>query len=356
MSTNQNQSRRTQMQRALANEMTRTELLEFLNDPRSKKEFFELMKLKNKIGSLEPSLKKEENVSVIGPSRFSIYSKNAMLSAACLFLLGILGFYFLFFFRGETRFETVKSVTSGSCELKNEKRSLLLKSGKESLCDYKIEGELGLVVRLLPDSEFEIFSEEPGINLELNSGIVIFTTYKKNPSLKVTARVHSLYSELLGTTLVLTAKRKQEKDRILVLEGAVRVRGIEKELKITVDIYAEYSAFEKEKTGSSPEPRIQVEKIHSIELDQYRKLSEDSRKTVNGVETNHSRETMDLIQKEFSGENPSSEPVYKITLKDKKTYLGTLEEREKTYVLTDSKGNVKRIDKTEVLELELFHE
>ncbi|MBW0432127.1 iron dicitrate transport regulator FecR [Leptospira yasudae] len=344
------------MQRALANEMTRTELLEFLSDPRSKKEFFEFMKLKNRIGSFEPTLEKEKNVSVIPLPQFSIYSKNRILSAACLFLLGILGFYFFFFFREETRFETVKSVTSGSCEMKNEKRSLLLKSGKESLCDYKIEGELGLVVRLLPDSEFKIFSEETGINLELNSGIVIFTTYKKNPSLKVTARVHSLYSELLGTTLVLTSKRNKEKDRILVLEGAVRARGIEQELKITADIYAEYSAFEKEKTGSSPETRIQVEKIHSIELDQYRKLSEDSRKTVNGAETNHSRETMDLIQKEFSVENPSSEPVYKITLKDKKTYLGTLEEREKTYVLTDSKGNVKRIDKTEVLELELFHE
>lgn len=344
------------MQRALANEMTRTELLEFLNDPRSKKEFFELMKLKNKIGSLEPGFKKEENVSAIRPSRFYLYSKSGMLAAACLFLLGVLGFYFLVFFREETRFETVKSVTSGSCEMKDEKRSLLLKSGKESLCDYKIEGKLGLVVRLLPDSEFKIISEEPGINLELNSGIVIFTTYKKNPSLKVTARVHSLYSELLGTTLVLTAKRNREKDRILVLEGAVRARGIEQELTITADIYAEYSVFEKEKTGSSQETRIEVEKIQSIELDQYRKLSEDSRKTVNGAETNHNRETMALVQKEFSGENSPSEPVYKVILKDKKAYFGTLEEQEKTYVLTDSKGNVKRIDKTEVLELELFHE
>ncbi|MCG6168780.1 LIMLP_03685 family anti-sigma factor [Leptospira sanjuanensis] len=356
MSTNQNQSRRTQMQRALANEMTRKELLEFLNDPRSKKEFFELMKLKNKIGSLEPNSGKEENVSSIRNFQFSAYSKNGILAAACLFLLGILGFYFLFFFREETRFETVKSVTTGSCEMKNEKRSLLLKSGKESLCDYKIEGELGLVVRLLPDSEFKIFSGESGIDLELNSGIVIFTTYKKNPSLKVTAQVHSLYSELLGTTLVLTAKRNQEKDRILVLEGAVRARGIEQKLKITADIYAEYSVFEKEKAGSSSEIRIEVEKIQSIELDRYKKLSRDSRKTVNGDETNHNRETMALVQKEFSGKNPSSEPVYKIVLKDKKAYLGTLEEEEKIYVLTDSKGNVTRIDKTEVLELELFHE
>ncbi|EMY14376.1 hypothetical protein LEP1GSC043_1903 [Leptospira weilii str. Ecochallenge] len=41
------------MQRAIANEMTRSELIQFLSDPKSKKEFFELMKLKIQIGSLD---------------------------------------------------------------------------------------------------------------------------------------------------------------------------------------------------------------------------------------------------------------------------------------------------------------
>ncbi|EQA64240.1 hypothetical protein LEP1GSC062_2713 [Leptospira alexanderi serovar Manhao 3 str. L 60] len=40
------------MQRAIANEMTRSELGQFLSDSKSKKEFFELMKLKIQIGYL----------------------------------------------------------------------------------------------------------------------------------------------------------------------------------------------------------------------------------------------------------------------------------------------------------------
>ncbi|EMO28300.1 hypothetical protein LEP1GSC170_3402 [Leptospira interrogans serovar Bataviae str. HAI135] len=36
------------MERAISNQMTRLELSEFLSDPRSRKEFFELMKLKSK--------------------------------------------------------------------------------------------------------------------------------------------------------------------------------------------------------------------------------------------------------------------------------------------------------------------
>lgn len=52
MEPNSEPNRRSNMQRAIANEMTRSELIQFLSDPKSKKEFFELMKLKIQIGSL----------------------------------------------------------------------------------------------------------------------------------------------------------------------------------------------------------------------------------------------------------------------------------------------------------------
>ncbi|MBF3317547.1 hypothetical protein ISU75_18655, partial [Leptospira borgpetersenii serovar Hardjo-bovis] len=57
MEPNSDSNRRSNMERAISNEMTRLELSEFLSDPRSRKEFFELMKLKNKIGHLEMNLK-----------------------------------------------------------------------------------------------------------------------------------------------------------------------------------------------------------------------------------------------------------------------------------------------------------
>lgn len=57
MEPNREPNRRSNMQRAIANEMTRSELIQFLSDPKSKKEFFELMKLKIQIGSLNANRK-----------------------------------------------------------------------------------------------------------------------------------------------------------------------------------------------------------------------------------------------------------------------------------------------------------
>ncbi|EMF82879.1 hypothetical protein LEP1GSC188_3024 [Leptospira weilii serovar Topaz str. LT2116] len=57
MEPNPESNRRSNMQRAIANEMTRSELSQFLSDPKSKKEFFELMKLKIQIGYLSANRK-----------------------------------------------------------------------------------------------------------------------------------------------------------------------------------------------------------------------------------------------------------------------------------------------------------
>lgn len=98
MEPNSDSNRRSNMERAISNEMTRLELSEFLSDPRSRKEFFELMKLKNKIGHLEMNLKlgSDENKSR------TFYIRNSLLAAACVLLLSALAFYFRFFLRNKT--------------------------------------------------------------------------------------------------------------------------------------------------------------------------------------------------------------------------------------------------------------
>lgn len=94
MEPNSDSNRRSNMERAISNEMTRLELSEFLSDPKSRKEFFELMKLKNKIGHLEMNLKlgSGENKSR------TFYIRNSLLAAACVFYFQLWLFISDFFF------------------------------------------------------------------------------------------------------------------------------------------------------------------------------------------------------------------------------------------------------------------
>ncbi|MDI7188266.1 LIMLP_03685 family anti-sigma factor [Leptospira santarosai] len=350
MEPNPASNRKSNMQRAIANEMTRTELGELLSDPKSKKEFFELMKLKYKIGFLDANRNYTDPFRSDEKKRNILDSRNLFLAAACILLLSGLAFYFRFFTSNKNEFEIMKSVTTGQCNVTMNQEEIILKSGKNSFCDYTIEGELGLTLRILPDSVFSASKKGNEVNLNLSSGTVLFTTNKKKISLKVRSNVKTISSELLGTTLVLIADKQSKKYQIIVLDGAIRVSQTDS-LKPKVDVLAGYSVLKNETSPEFALQEVEITKIDSNEFTKYQALSEDSQRTLSENFTNHSEETNSLLKSDLSNE---SIPIYRITLKNKEVLLGTLEENDRFYILKDKKGNRKEIKKDDVVEIELI--
>nr|WP_156781848.1 iron dicitrate transport regulator FecR [Leptospira tipperaryensis] len=341
------------MQKALANEMTRSELSEFLSNEKSKKEFFSLMKLKHKIESIE-DVSKKQNVSEFFPKKRSFDFKIGLLVAASFFLISSFAVYFRFFSEIKQEFEIVRSVVTGVCKVENEKQTLKINSGNDSFCDFKIEGELGLILRVFPNTEFEVSKNDETFSLQLNSGIVIFSTHKKNPSTKVRATVHKIQSELLGTTLTLISEKSSGRYQILVLEGGVRVKTGLSENRKSYDALVGYSVLEAENPQElTMDSELKIIKTEASDQAKYSGLSENSKRLLNDKDSKHDPETISYLKKEIQMDSGSANPVYRITLKNKKTYLGTVEENENSYILTDSEGNRKEIDKKEILELEL---
>ncbi|EMJ96873.1 LIMLP_03685 family anti-sigma factor [Leptospira alstonii] len=350
MESNPESNRRSNMQRAIANEMTRSELSQFLSDPKSKKEFFELMKLKIQIGALDVNRKE------LDPFREKksgvLYFRNSFLAAACVLLLSALAFYFRFFTWNQNEFEITKSVTTGQCNVTMDKEKIVLKSGKNSYCDYTIAGDLGLTLRILPDSIFSASKKGDEINLDLKSGTALFTTIKKKTSLKVRSKVEAISSELLGTTLVLIVDPHYKKYQIIVLEGAIRVEPSDS-TKPKVDVLTGYSVL-KDETSQTASQEIEVVKTNSGEFTKYQALSEDSKKTLNENFTRHNETTNSLITSDPSDNSHASVPIYRITLKNKKVYSGTIEETDRFYLLVDKEGNRIEIEKEDIIELELL--
>ncbi|TGM52737.1 LIMLP_03685 family anti-sigma factor [Leptospira adleri] len=348
-------NRRTRMQKALSNEMTRSELSEFLEDERSKKEFFALMKLKHKIGSIEENSSNERNnVEHPSPKRGFDF-RIGLAAAASFFLISALALYFRFFNETKNEFEIVRSVITGTCEVQNAKENFQIRSKADSFCDYKIEGELGLILRVLPNSEFHVFKKEDAFFLKLNSGIVIFTTQKKNPSAKIHAEVHKIRSELLGTTLALFSEENSENYKILILEGGIRVKTSSSGQRKSQDVFSGYSVFESENSADPKnESELKFEKTETKEQTRYFNLSENSKRLLNDKDSKHDSETIEYIKKEIQVDSGFINPTYKITLKNRKSYIGTVEEKENSYILTDEKGDRIDIDKKEIIELELI--
>ncbi|EMO77383.1 hypothetical protein LEP1GSC127_4712 [Leptospira kirschneri str. 200801925] len=153
----------------------------------------------------------------------------------------------------------------------------------------------------------------------------------------------------MGTTLVLIADPHSKKYQIMVLEGAIRVDST----KSKVDILPGYSVLKDGSSESSIQSagrEIEIIKIEPKEFTKYQALSENSKKVLNENFTHHDRETDSLIKSEIE-ENLF--PIYRITLKNKQVFSGTIEETERFYLLKDKEGNIKEIEKEEIIELEL---
>lgn len=351
------------MQKAISNQMTRNELEEFLSDPSSKKEFFELMKLKSGIERI--AYHPLEEVSIRSKKRIFEF-RNPFLAAACIFVLSALAIYFMFFRFHSEEFIVSKSVITGDCSFSMNRsgKEIFFKSGKNSFCDYKVEGDLGLTLRLLPNSEFYVSENENEANLNLDYGTVLFTTHKNRPSLRIRSRVKNLSSELLGTTLVLIGEDSSKLYKILVLDGAIRIGASDSQVSNNnSEVQSGFEAMKNESSQNQTESvsgktstKIEISKIEPNTFKKYDLLSENSKEILNanasGVK--HDEKTISILRKETSDGISEILPIYKIILKNGKTVQGTVEENDRLYILTNAEGNKIEIDKKEIEELELI--
>ncbi|TGK19500.1 LIMLP_03685 family anti-sigma factor [Leptospira kmetyi] len=368
MKNDSDSTRREKMQKAISNEMTRNELGEFLSDPSARKEFFELMKLKNEIGLLNEQANTHSNVTYVSSfqSKRKIFDfKNPLLAAASVLILSLLAIYFMFFRYHRDGLSISKSVTTGDCFVDRNPngKEILFKAGKNSFCDYKTEGDLGLTLRLLPNSEFSVFQNEDEADLNLNYGIVLFTTHKNRSSLRIRSKVKNLSSELLGTTLVLIADPSVKRYQILVLEGAIRVKDpnfgdAKPEVRVGFEVVKDDPAGTQSASDSN-QSKIQISKIEPNTFIKYKILSEIFKSIVDGntnangnTNESHDEKTVSILRKETG--SADSSPIFKIVLKNGKNFLGSVEETDRFYILTDREGKKFEIDKKEIEELELI--
>ncbi|WP_244284458.1 LIMLP_03685 family anti-sigma factor [Leptospira barantonii] len=361
MRNNSNFTRRAKMQKAISNEMTRNELGDFLSDPLSKKEFFELMKLKNQIGRLNVQTHPFTDVSIRAQERIFDF-KNFFLAAASVLILSTLAIYFMFFRFHRNELSIVRSITTGQCSIDQNPngKEILFKAEEDSFCDYRMEGDLGLTLRLLPNSEFYVVQNGNEADLNLNYGIVLFTTHKNRSFLKIRSKAKTLSSELLGTTLVLIANSSLKQYKILVLDGAIRVKefgvqGMEPEVRVGYEIVKDYVDVGNQNESDSNTPMIGISKIESNTFKKYRILSKHSESILNeesNKNEHHDEKTISILRKETGISERT--PTYKIVLKNGKNFRGYVEETDRFYILTDAEGKKTEIDKKDIEELELI--
>lgn len=118
-----------------------------------------------------------------------------------------------------------------------------------------------------------------------------------------------------------------------------------------MDVLTGYSVLKNETSQPTVRQEIEVVKTDSDEFTKYEALSEDSKKTLNENFTHHNKMTSSLITPDTS--NDSHQVIYRITLKNKKVYSGTIEETDRFYLLVDKEGNKIEIEKENIIELEL---
>lgn len=120
-----------------------------------------------------------------------------------------------------------------------------------------------------------------------------------------------------------------------------------------MDVLTGYSVLKNETSQFAVPQEIEVVKTSPDEFTKYQTLSKDSQKALNENFTHHNESTSPFITSDASNNSHTSVTIYRITLKNKKVYSGTIEETDRFYLLVDKEGNKIEIEKEDIIELEI---
>ncbi|RHX94291.1 hypothetical protein DLM76_09350 [Leptospira yasudae] len=321
---------------------------DLINDSEAQREYFELMRVKTLLSSVDP------NQFPIPPkNRISPWKKTGafLLAAASLFVVfGIFLFY-------QTREDSYKiavnlKASQGICEQNAPSNSQIeLATKNQSYCDLTLDGLGTFSLRLFPNTLTSIESKGKTLRISVHSGSLLFSSVRKQEGISVEANSPHIRSVLLGTSLLVSAI--PDKERILLIEGKIEVQSINaaetgEVIRMDAGSIAE-SAID---SSLNAPTAIQIgplsakeESVLRAQLDSLQKIREN--KSLNKYEPTD----LDSFQKIEESEQKSSRPFVQITTKDGRIKEGYLIEIGDYYTISTIDAGQIRIPRSSIVEM-----
>ncbi|RHX86984.1 LIMLP_03685 family anti-sigma factor [Leptospira stimsonii] len=198
--------------------ISKEDLAELLKDPKMQREYFELIRIKTLLGSLDPKNFPISQKKTVIPWKRA----GAFLLAAASFL--IVFSLFLFYQKREESYKVIGNLKAshGNCEQSPSSDHRIGYQTKEnSYCDLLLEGMGTFSIRIFPNTRMIVETSPENLKVSVLEGSILFSSVYKKEGITVEANSPHIRSILLGTSLFVSAS--QEKERIFLIEGSIQV-------------------------------------------------------------------------------------------------------------------------------------
>ncbi|TGM96917.1 LIMLP_03685 family anti-sigma factor [Leptospira yasudae] len=321
---------------------------DLINDSEAQKEYFELMRVKTLLSSLDPNQFPIPPKSVISP-----WKKTGafLLAAASLFF--VFGIFLFYQMREDSyKIEVNMKASRGTCEQNAPSNSQIeLATKNQSYCDLTLDGLGTFSLRLFPNTLTSIESKGKTLRISVHSGSLLFSSVHKPEGISVEVNSPHIRSVLLGTSLLVSAI--PDKERILLIEGKIEVQSINTTETGKVIHMDAGSIAERTIDSSQNAPTtIQIgplsakeESVLRSQLDSLQKIREN--KSLNEYEP----KDLDSFQRIEESEQKSSRPYVQITTNDGKIKEGYLIEIGDHYTISTIDAGQIRIPRSAIVEM-----
>ncbi|MDV6237288.1 hypothetical protein CH379_016770 [Leptospira ellisii] len=326
------------------------DLNELLSDPDTKKEFFEYLRMKTLLSSLNPS-DFPMPTTVIRPP-VSLWKKTGVFVLAAASLFFVFGLFFFYQKNGQkAELVTIEKARQGACEkTAQEDGTVLYHTRENSYCDLRMEGLGEFSIRILPETFLRMESRGENLDFVLQSGSALFSTIRKKEGSVVTVHSPHLRAVMLGTSVFISAS--PSKERIVLIEGSLRLEPTAGSSATTIRLEkgSIAEAINNDETGNWNEPKIQ--KLSDIEesvlQEQFESMNSIQQ---NSVGRNYRSLELQKIQQIRESEKWSDRPYVRITLQNGKTKEGYLIEIGDYYTIQSIDSGVIRMSRASIQEI-----
>ncbi|MGJ4751844.1 LIMLP_03685 family anti-sigma factor [Leptospira kmetyi] len=325
---------------------------ELKNDPEALREYFDLIRVKTLLSSLDPKdFPIPQKVSAI-----SWQKKTGAFLLAAASLLIVFG-TFLYYQMREDSYKIVlnKKASQGICEQIQIGNEIQLQTQENSTCDLGLNGQGEFSIRAFPKTRFTVKSDSQTLKIEVREGSILFSSVSKREGSVVEVNSPHIRSVLLGTSLLVSAN--PDKEKIVLIEGRIEVQILnslnasEKPIAVEPGFIAEATNIG-EANDPSQTYRISINKMSPKEesalqsqLDSVRRIREGN------SPKEYDKADLDSIENIRNSESWSSRPYVQITTNDGKIKEGYLTEIGDFYSIYTIDSGLIRIPKSSIVEM-----
>ncbi|MBM9499083.1 hypothetical protein JWG44_02295 [Leptospira sp. 201903071] len=334
--------------RALDPKTSKEEFAELMKDPSLQREYFEIIRMKTLLSSLNP-----EDFPIVPKSTVIPWRRAGAFLTAAASLFIIFGIFFFYKVQNNSyKVAGILKVSRGICEQNESSDHRIGYQTKEnSYCDLVLEGRGTFSIRIFPNTRFIVETSPDHLKLNVQEGSLLLSSVHKKEGITVEANSPHIRSILLGTSLFISAN--PDKERIFLIEGLIRVQalGVTEEGKSI--LVKSGSIAETANLDESSQPtEIQVSPISSKE-ESILQSQFESMKRIRESKTAIEYETKDIksIENVHEREKWSNRPYVQIKEKNGIVHEGYLIEIGDFYSIQTIDSGLIRMPKTSISEI-----